>query len=108
MALRPTYCQLRELILSTDYIQSDEATVSTINNEKHRTVKDTCGWCEAEYGQLVFFTYNEDSQEAKVVLQIFKDYQEAIHTDGYAGYNILEKLEGITTLGCRGIPEGII
>lgn len=35
-----------------------------------------------------------------VVLQLFKDYQGAIQTDGYAGYNILEKLKGITTLGC--------
>ena len=49
---------------------------------------------------LVFFAYNEGSRGAKVVLQLFKDYQGAIQTDGYAGYNILEKLEGITTLGC--------
>ena len=35
-----------------------------------------------------------------VVLQLFKDYQGAIQTDGYAGYNILGKLKGITTLGC--------
>ena len=38
--------------------------------------------------------------EPKWSCRLFKDYQGAIQTDGYAGYNILEKLEGITTLGC--------
>ena len=98
--MRPAYYRLRELVLSTDYIQSDETTVPIIDNEKHRTVKGYLWQVRSMVNGLVFFAYNEGSRGAKVVLQLFKDYQGAIQTDGYAGYNILEKLEGITTLGC--------
>ena len=98
--MRPTYYRLRELILSTDYIQSDETTVPIIDNEKHRTVKGYLWLVRSMVNGLVFFAYNEGSRGAGVVLQLFKDFQGAIQTDGYAGYNILEKLKGITTLGC--------
>ena len=49
---------------------------------------------------LVFFFYNEGTRSAKVVLQLFKDFHGAIQTDGYPGYGILEKLEGIITICC--------
>lgn len=42
--MRPTYYRLRELVLDTNYVQSDETTVPIINNEKHQTVKGTYGW----------------------------------------------------------------
>ncbi len=43
--LRPLYYRFRELVLATDYIQVDETTGPGINNEKHKTSMDTCGWC---------------------------------------------------------------
>lgn len=98
--MRPAYYRLRELVLATDYVQSDETTVPIINNEKHRTVKGYLWLVRSVINNLVFFSYNEGSRGAKVVLQLFKDYQGAIQTDGYAGYNILEKFEGVTTLCC--------
>lgn len=50
--------------------------------------------------QLVFFSYHDGSRSSKVVLELFKDFRGAIQTDGYAGYNILDKFDGITTLLC--------
>ena len=79
--MRPTYYRLRELVLSTDYIQSDETTVPIIDNEKHRTVKGYLWLVRSMVNSLVFFAYNEGSRGAKVVLQLFKDYQGAIQTD---------------------------
>ena len=49
---------------------------------------------------LVFFAYNEGSRGAKVVLQLFKDYQGAIQTDGYERYEMLDAKKGIILLGC--------
>lgn len=49
---------------------------------------------------LVFFAYTEGFRGVRVFLQLFRDYQGAIQMDSYAGYNILEKLEGIMILGC--------
>lgn len=37
--LRPLYCRLKELVLSSDYIQVDESTLPIVNEEKHKTVK---------------------------------------------------------------------
>lgn len=98
--MRPAYYRLRELVLATDYVQSDETTVPVINNEKHQTVKRYLWLVRSVVNNLIFFSYNEGSRGQKVVIQLFKDYQGAIQTDGYAGYNILEKFKGITTLCC--------
>ena len=86
-----------ELILSTDYIQSDETTVPIIDNEKHRTVKGYLWLVRSMVNGLVFFAYNEGSRGAGVVLQLFKDFQGAIQTDGYAGYNLVD---GVIRCGC--------
>ena len=98
--MRPTYYRLRELVLDTDYVQSDETTVPIINNEKHQTVKGYLWLVRSVVNNLVFFSYNEGLRGQKVVIQLFKDYQGVIQTDGYAGYSILEKFEGIITLCC--------
>lgn len=42
--MRPAYFRLKELVLASDYVQSDETTVPIINSEKHRTVKGISGW----------------------------------------------------------------
>ncbi|MBM6891499.1 transposase, partial [Bacteroides caecigallinarum] len=36
----------------------------------------------------------------KVALELFKDYQGAIQTDGYAAYGTLEKIKGIIVIYC--------
>ena len=37
--LRPLYYRLKELVLSSDYIQVDESTLPIVNEEKHKMVK---------------------------------------------------------------------
>ena len=98
--MRPAYYRLREIILSKDYLQSDETTVPIVDNEKQRTVKGYLWLVRDIETDQVFFHYNEGSRGQKVVLQLFGNYRGAIQTDGYAGYNILEKFEGIVTLNC--------
>ena len=98
--MRPAYYRLKEIILSKDYLQSDETTVPIVDNEKQRTVKGYLWLVRDIETDQVFFHYNEGSRGQKVVLQLFGNYRGAIQTDGYAGYNILEKFEGIVTLNC--------
>ena len=66
--MRTTYYRLRELILSTDYIQSDETTVPIIDNEKHRTVKGYLWLVRSMVNGLVFFAYNEGSRGSPAAL----------------------------------------
>jgi transposase len=98
--MRPTYYRLKELVLASDYIQSDETTIPIINNEKHTTIKGYIWMIRAVMGNLVFFHYDHGSRAQKVVLQLFKDYQGVIQTDGYAVYDIYENKKGVLPMGC--------
>ena len=98
--MRPTYYRLKELILNSDYIQSDETTIPIINNEKHTTIKGYIWMIRAVMGNLVFFHYDQGSRAQKVALQLFKDYQGVIQTDGYAVYDIYENKKGVLPIGC--------
>lgn len=98
--MRPTYYRLKELILQSDYIQSDETTIPIINNEKHKTVKGYIWMIRAVMPNLVFFHYDHGSRAQKVALELFKDYQGVIQTDGYAVYDIYENKKGVLPIGC--------
>jgi transposase len=98
--MRPTYYRLKELVLASDYIQSDETTVPIINNEKHRTIKGYLWIVRAVMPGLVFFHYDQGSRAQKVALQLFKDYQGVIQSDGYAVYDMYENKKGVLPIGC--------
>ena len=98
--MRPTYYRLKELVLASDYIQSDETTIPIINNEKQTTIKGYIWMIRAVMGNLVFFHYDHGSRAQKVALQLFKDFQGVIQTDGYAVYDIYENKKGVLPIGC--------
>ena len=98
--LRALYHRLREIVLASDYIQVDESTVPVIDNKKHRAVKAYLWAVRSVMEDLTFFHYDKGSRAQKVVIELLKDYQGAIQTDGYEAYNIYENKKGILLLGC--------
>jgi len=98
--MRPAYYRLKELVLSSGYIQSDETTIPIINNEKHKTINGYIWMIRAVTEELVFFHYDYGSRAQKVALQLFKDYQGVIQTDAYAVYDIYENKKGVLPIGC--------
>jgi len=98
--MRPAYYRLKELVLGSAYIQSDETTIPIINNEKHKTINGYIWMIRAVTEDLVFFHYDYGSRAQKVALQLFKDYQGVIQTDGYAVYDIYENKKGVLPIGC--------
>jgi transposase len=98
--MRPAYYRLKELVLRSGYIQSDETTIPIINNEKHKTINGYIWMIRAVTEDLVFFHYDYGSRAQKVALQLFKDYQGVIQTDGYAVYDIYENKKGVLPIGC--------
>ena len=98
--MRPTYYRLMEIVISSDYIQSDETTIPIINDEKNRAVKGYIWMVRAVMRDLVFFHYDHGSRAQKVALQLFKDYQGVIQTDGYAVYDMYENKKGVLPIGC--------
>ena len=98
--LRALYFRLQEIVLASDYIQVDESTVPVIDNEKHRTVKAYLWMVRSVMEKLVFFHYDKGSRAQKVVIELLRDYQGAVQTDGYEVYSIYEHKKGVLLLGC--------
>jgi transposase len=98
--LRALYYKLREVILSTDYIQVDESTVPVIDNKKHRAAKAYLWVVRSVMKDLMFFHYDRGSRAQKVVIGLLSDYQGAVQTDGYEAYSIYEHKKGVLLLGC--------
>lgn len=98
--MRPSYYRLKELVLRSGYIQSDETTIPIINNEKHKAINGYIWMIRAVTEDLVFFHYDDGSRAQKVALQLFKDYQGVIQTDGYAVYDMYENKKGVLPIGC--------
>lgn len=98
--LRALYYRLREIVLSTDYIQVDESTIPVVNSEKSRAVKAYLWVVRSVMKNLVFFHYDRGSRAQKVVIDLLRDYQGAVQTDGYEAYSIYENKKGVLLLGC--------
>ena len=98
--LRALYFRLRELVLSTDYIQVDESTVPVIDNNKKRAVKAYLWVVRSIMDNMVFFHYDKGSRAQKVVIELLHKYKGAVQTDGYDVYSIYENKKGVLLLGC--------
>ena len=98
--LRALYHRLREIVLATNYIQVDESTVPVIDNKKHRAVKAYLWAVRSVMKNLTFFHYDKGSRAKRVVVDLLKNYQGAIQTDGYEAYSAYENKKGILLLGC--------
>lgn len=98
--LRPMYYRLKEIVLSSDYIQVDESTLPVVKEEKHKTVKGYIWMVRAVMPNLVFFYYDHGSRAQKVVIPLLRDFRGALQTDGYEVYKMYEDKKGVLPLGC--------
>ncbi len=98
--MRAMYFRLREVVLSTDYIQVDESTVPVIDNEKNRAVKAYLWVVRSVMNNTVFFHYDKGSRAQKVIIDLLHNYKGAVQTDGYEAYSIYENKKGVLLLGC--------
>lgn len=97
--LRPLYYRLKEIVLSSDYIQVDESTLPVVKEEKHKTVKGYIWMVRTVVENLVFFHYDHGTRAQKVVIPLLKDFQGALQTDGYEVYKMYEDKKGVLPLG---------
>ncbi|RLD28207.1 MAG: IS66 family transposase, partial [Bacteroidetes bacterium] len=86
--LRALYHRLREIVMETDYLQVDETTVPVIDNKKQRAAKSYLWVVRSVIDNLLFFHYDQGSRAQRVVIDLLRDYQGAVQTDGYEVYRI--------------------
>lgn len=98
--MRPLYFRIRELVMESDYIESDETTVPIVDDEKHRTVKGYLWQVVAVLQKLLFFHYDNGSRSKDVAMALFAHFRGALQSDGYAVYDYYEGKEGVLCLNC--------
>ena len=100
--LEPLYLKLRERVMSSDYIQMDESIIPVLDKDKPGAAKKGYHWVvRSPELKSLFFHYDNGSRAKYVAVDILKYFKGAVQSDGYGAYDIYEKKQGVTLLGCR-------
>ena len=99
--LEPLYLKLRERVMSSNYIQMDESIIPVVDKDNPGATKKGYHWVvRSPELKSLFFHYDKGSRAKYVAVDILKDFQGAVQSDGYGAYDIYEKKRGVTLLGC--------
>jgi transposase len=98
--LEPLYEKLREEIKKESYLQVDESPLPVLTSEKPGATHKGYMWVfNAPVSGLACFYYDK-SRSGEVVDIFLGDYQGALQTDAYSGYDRYKNRESVTLLGC--------
>ena len=101
LRLQPLIDKLNTIQINSGYIQADETTLQVLN-EKGKTAKQKSYiWLKASTDKypIVLMHYSSNRNE-KTAESLFDGFTGYMQTDGYPGYNIVAKREGVAQLGC--------
>lgn len=99
--LEPLYEKLRERVLGCDYIQVDESIIPVLDKDKPGATRKGYHWVvRSPELKSLFFHYDKGSRAQYVVVELLKDFQGAVQSDGYGAYDIYENKQGVLLLGC--------
>jgi transposase len=102
-AARPLWNALEERLLASPYLQCDETWTQVLKEEGRKPESKSWMWVRSnpvDTERIVLFDYDPHRSGA-VAKKLFTEYRGVIQCDGYAGYNALEKMAGITRIGCN-------
>ena len=99
--LAPLKQILLEELLSSSYLHCDETTVQVLKEKDKTPQSKSYMWVYGRSGRdpIILYDYHP-SRSATVPLAILKGYQGYLQVDGYSGYNLIAKQDGVVRLGC--------
>lgn len=99
--LGPLYECLRKRVLGCDYIQVDESIIPVLDRDKPGAARKGYHWVvRSPELKSLFFHYDKGSRAQYVAVELLKDFQGAVQSDGYGAYDIYENKQGVLLLGC--------
>lgn len=99
--LEPLYECLRKRVLGCDYIQVDESIIPVLDKDKPGAARKGYHWVvRSPELKSLFFHYDKGSRAQYVAVELLKDFQGAVQSDGYGAYDIYENKQGVLLLGC--------
>ena len=93
---------LKSEILSGPLVNADETTVQVLAEPGRSPTTQSYMWIFRggdPHFPAVIFQYHP-SRSGDVAHRFLRDYQGAVQTDGYSGYNFLDDKKGIVHIGC--------
>jgi len=113
---KPLWERMLEILLTEDIIHADESYVRVLKRDGQKVDSQSRTWvfCSGKFSEhKMSLYYHHATRSGKVAQDILGNYSGYLQTDGYAGYNILEK---VTHIGCfahakryfvQCVPKGI-
>jgi transposase len=92
----------RDHLLDQSLIQMDETTLQVLKEPGRSADSKSYMWVQGAGppGKTVILFEYDSSRSGDVARRLLMDYQGKVQTDGYRVYEMLQKLEGITWVGC--------
>lgn len=106
MALERVLAPLKEImwkhLRAGPLIQSDETTVQVLQEKGKSDQSKSYMWVfrGGTPGKSVILFHYDPTRAGAVAQTIFSGYRGIVQSDGYAGYNFLDKQDGILHVGC--------
>ena len=99
--LEPLYDRIWMHIRESDHIFADESTIKVLNTDKPSGSLKGYFWLFKMLDPgMVLFYYNKGSRGYHILHEVLPGFQGAVQCDGYGAYDDLDKIKGITTIGC--------
>jgi transposase len=112
LVLEPFIQRLNEYMLKSDYIHADETTLQVLkvpidtddpSKGNRKATKKSYIWLRAtsnnDKHKIVLMNYSS-TRASSTPQKLFKGFSGHLHTDGYAGYNIVSNKDDVTQLAC--------
>lgn len=101
-SLMPMKNLLRQDILSGPLINVDETTVQVLNEPGREPTSKSYMWVFRGGNPRApsFYFHYHQSRAGDVAADFLDGYQGVVQSDGYSGYDFLDKKEGIAHIGC--------
>lgn len=102
-ACQPVWNILEERLMLSPYVSCDETWTQVLKEKGRRAENQSWMWVRATPSALqkiVLFDY-DPHRSGEVAKRLFAEYKGTLQVDGYSAYNILEKQEDLTRIGCN-------
>jgi transposase len=98
--LEPLGDALRNEVLAEPYLQVDESPIPVQDHHNEKGIRKGYHWVyHAPLIKAVLFDYRAGRSE-QFPIEVLKDFQGTLQTDGYVGYDKLAQQKHITALAC--------
>ena len=100
--VQPLINLLRDTLLGYDVLQMDETTVQVLKEPGRSAQSQSYLWVQrgGPPGRSVILYDYDPSRSSAVPQRLLAGYQGYLQTDGYAVYNAVARVSGITAVGC--------